>query len=55
MTDVLEHEGNFGQSDFCSQKIVMIVLQFSVREMVPPACIQVSGIRHTESRVTHTC
>lgn len=37
MTDILEDERNFGLACFCSEQVVMIVLQLFVGEMVPSA------------------
>ena len=41
MTDKLENERNLRQSDFRSQQIIMIVLQLSIRKMIPSTCITV--------------
>lgn len=36
MTNVLENERNLGQSNFGTEQIIMVILQFTVREVVPP-------------------
>lgn len=36
MTYVLENERNLGQSNFGTEQIIMVILQFTVREVVPP-------------------
>ena len=36
MTDVLENKRNLWQSHFGTKQVIMIVLQFFIREMVPP-------------------
>ena len=36
VTDVLEHERHFRLAHFCPKEIVVVVLQFPIREMVPP-------------------
>jgi hypothetical protein len=35
MTDVLEHERNLRQSYFRTQKIIMVIRQLGVSEMIP--------------------
>lgn len=35
VTDVLENEGDFGQTDFGSKQVVMIVSQLFICEVVP--------------------
>ena len=34
--DVLENERHFLQSDLGPQQIVMVILEFGIREVVPP-------------------
>ena len=36
MANILEHEGDLWHAYFRSQQIIMIVLQFCIRKMVPP-------------------
>lgn len=43
MADVLENEGDLRLTSFCSKQVVMVVLQFIVREMVPPARSESQG------------
>lgn len=36
MTDILEHKGNLRQPNLCTEQIVMVVLEFAIREVIPP-------------------
>lgn len=35
MTNVLEAKGNLGQSNLCSQEIIMVILQLLICIMIP--------------------
>lgn len=36
MTDILENKRYFRQSNLCAKEVIVVVLQFLVREMIPP-------------------
>lgn len=54
MTDILEGERDFWQSDFSTQQIVVVVLQFRVGIMIPPKTVISIELKHIEKHV-RTC
>ena len=46
MTDVLEYEGYLRQADLGPKQIVVVVLQFAVRKVIPPATLPFSVPLH---------
>ena len=46
MTDVLEHEGYLRQADLSPKQVVVVVLQFAVRKVIPPAILPFSVPLH---------
>jgi hypothetical protein len=44
MADILEHEGYFWVPDFCTEQIIMVVLELRICKVIPPKPTHASSV-----------
>jgi hypothetical protein len=44
MADILEHEGYFWVPDFCTEQVIMVVLELRICKVIPPKPTHASSV-----------